>query len=166
MSSLLPSIVALGPIALAALWLATRRTPAADLAAARESASISLAVATAVQAAHFGEEWATGFHQRFPALFGLEPMPVAAFVTFNVAWIVIWTLSIPLLRGARTAAFVAAWFLALAGMLNGVAHPLLAVMSGGYFPGLVTSPLIGLACIGLWRRLRGATSAAASDRRD
>ena len=41
-------------------------------------------------------------------------------------------------------AALAAWFLAIAGMFNGIAHPLLALASGGYFPGLVSSPFIAV----------------------
>ena len=52
---------------------------------------------------------------------------------------------------------IAAWFLAIAGMFNGIAHPLLAVAAGGYFPGLASSPFIGAASVWLWFRLRSAT---------
>jgi hypothetical protein len=114
---------------------------------------------TALQSGHFVEEWATGFHARFPALFGLEPMPLSIFVVFNLTWIVIWIVSIPMLRSARRAAFFTAWFLAIAGALNGLAHPLMSAAVAGYFPGLITSPFIGLAGVCLWRRLRNATLA-------
>ena len=40
---------------------------------------------------------------------------------------------------------------------DGIAHPLLAIAAGGYFPGLVGSPFIGGANYWLWRRLREAT---------
>jgi hypothetical protein len=47
------------------------------------------------------------------------------------------------------------WFLGIACALNGLAHPLLALRSGGYFPGLITSPLVGVAgVLLLWRTLR------------
>lgn len=85
-------------------------------------------------------------------------MPLSFFVCFNLAWIAIWITSVRLLRRGRRAAFFAAWFLAIAGVLNGVAHPLMALASGGYFPGLITSPIIGIAGVILWRRLRGATA--------
>ena len=84
-------------------------------------------------------------------------MPLAVFVAFNLAWIVYWIASIPLLRVARKAAFFAAWFLGIAGILNGIAHPLMAAASGGYFPGLISSPFIGIAGAFLFRRLRDAT---------
>ena len=162
MSSLLPSIFVLGIVAFVALQLARRRLSPAERTRERAAASNALALATVIQGGHFAEEWATGFAVRFPALFDLDPMPLSFFVVFNLSWIVLWIASIPLLRSARKPAFFAAWFLAIAGMLNGLAHPLMAVASGGYFPGLVSSPFIGLAGIYLWRRLRSATHYLAS----
>lgn len=158
MLSLVPSIVVLGLAAFVALQLTLRRPSSTEFIVARGAASQALALATAIQSGHFAEEWATGFHIRFPALFGLEPMPLTFFVTFNLAWIVIWIVSVPLLRSALKPAFFASWFLAIAGILNGVAHPLMAVVSGGYFPGLISSPFVGLVSIYLWYRLRSATS--------
>ena len=162
MLSLVPSIVVLGLVAFAALQLALRRPSSAEFTIERGVASQVFALATAIQSGHFAEEWATDFHARFPVLFGLEPMPLSIFVAFNLTWIVIWIASVPLLRSARKMAFFAAWFLAIAGILNGIAHPLMAVASGGYFPGLISSPFVGLASIFLMYRLLGATS---SDRR-
>lgn len=159
MLSLLPSIVVLGLAALAALLLALSRPPPPDKLAGRHAAAHTLALAVGLQSVHFAEETATGFHERFPALFGLPGMPLSIFVVFNLAWLGIWVASVPGLRSGRTSAFFAAWFLAIAGMLNGVAHPLLAVAVGGYFPGLVTSPFIGGASVWLWLRLRRATRA-------
>jgi hypothetical protein len=158
MMSLIPSIAALGLAAFAAVHLTRRYPSPIERTMERATASRALALATAIQGGHFAEEWATGFHVRFPALFGLEPMPLPLFVAFNLTWIAIWIASVPLLRSARKFAFFAAWFLAIAGMLNGVAHPLMAAASGGYFPGLISSPFIGLASVYLWRRLHGATS--------
>lgn len=103
------------------------------------------------------EEAATGLHERLPALLGLPAMSFSAFLVFNLSWIAIWIASVPGLRAGRAPAFFAAWFLAIAGMFNGIGHPLLAVAAGGYFPGLLTSPLIGGASVWLWLRLQGAT---------
>jgi formate hydrogenlyase subunit 3/multisubunit Na+/H+ antiporter MnhD subunit len=158
MLSILPSVVVLGLVAIVAVWLAQRRSSPDEAAKERDAASTVLGVATAIQSVHFAEEWATGFHARFPALLGLDPMPLAFFVTFNLAWIVVWIVSTPLLRRGRKPAFFAAWFLAIAGVLNGVAHPMMAIASGGYFPGLITSPVIGLAGVLVWQRLKNATS--------
>lgn len=102
---------------------------------------------------HFAEELTTGFHEQFPALFGLPPMPLDLFVAANLVWLGIWSVSIAWIRRAHPVPLFAAWFLAVAGCANGVVHPLLALAAGGYFPGLFTSPFIGLAGFWLWRRL-------------
>jgi hypothetical protein len=123
----------------------------------RLAAARALAVATVVQGLHFAEEASTGFHERLGALLGLPGMSFSFFVVFNLAWLGIWVASVPGLRSARAAAFFAAWFLAIAGMFNGIAHPLLALAAGDYFPGLVSSPFIAGASAWLWLRLRAAT---------
>lgn len=158
MWSVVPSVVVLGTVAIVAVRLAQRRLSPAEAAAERVAASTVLGIATAIQGAHFAEEWVTGFNIRFPALLGLDPMPLSFFVPFNLAWLAVWIVSVPFLRRGRRGAFFAAWFIAIAGVLNGVAHPMMALASGGYFPGLITSPFIGVAGVILWQRLRAATS--------
>jgi hypothetical protein len=153
---MLPSAVILGAVAVVALVL-TRARPLAAHAMARGDAARSLALAVCAQGAHFAEEAATGFHRQFPALLGQPAMPLAVFLVFNLGWLAIWTASVPGLRSGRSGAVFAAWFLAIAGLFNGIAHPLLAVAAGGYFPGLVTSPVIGVAGAVLWIRLDRAT---------
>jgi len=157
MLTVLPSVVVLGLVAVAAACLAQNRSSPVEAVTERMAASTFVGVATAIQGTHFAEEWATGFHVQFPALIGLDPMPLSFFVTFNLVWLAIWIVSIPFLRVGRKAAFFAAWFLAIAGMLNGIAHPMMAISSGGYFPGLITSPIIGIAGVLLWQRLQTAT---------
>lgn len=155
-SSLLPSIAVLGTAALAAAFVSLKRPLAANPAAIGE-ASRTLALATGVQAVHFLEEAFTGLHAGLPALIGAPPIPLPLFVGFNVAWLVAWTASVPGLRARRAAALFAAWFLAIAGVVNGIAHPLLAVASGGYFSGLISAPVVGAICVWLGIRLRRAT---------
>jgi len=82
----------------------------------------------------------------------------SVFVVCNAAWLVIWIAAIFGLRSARPAAFFAAWFLAVAGMVNGLAHPLSAVATGGYFPGMGSSTLVAVVCGCLWYRLHQATA--------
>jgi hypothetical protein len=157
MLNLLPSAIALGLAALAAVFLAQRRRSPPENAAERVAAARALALAVGVQGLHFAEEAATGFDERFPALFDLPGMPRFFFVVFNLTWLGIWVASVPGLRSARAGAFFAAWFLAIAGMFNGIAHPLMAIAAGGYFPGLLSSPLIAGASVWLWLRLLEAT---------
>ncbi len=157
MLSVLPSIFVLGLAALAALSLALSRRSPPENVAERLAAARALALAVGLQSIHFTEEATTGFHERLGALLALPGIPLSVFLVFNLAWLGIWVASVPELRSARAAAFFAAWFLAIAGMINGIAHPLLAVAAAGYFPGLVSSPFIGAASVWLWLRLRRAT---------
>lgn len=153
---MLPSVVILSALAVVAL-VRTRARPISEDEVARRNAARSLALAVVAQGAHFGEEAATGLHQQLPALLGQSAMPFSIFFLFNVTWLAIWAVSIPGLSSGRSVALFAAWFLAIAGLFNGIAHPLLALVSGGYFPGLFTSPLIGAAGALLWVQLYRAT---------
>jgi hypothetical protein len=161
MLSVLPSIFVLGLAALAALLLVLNRWSPPERTRARSAASRALALSVGIQGVHFVEEAATGFHERLGSLLGLPGIPLSVFVIFNLMWIGLWIASIPGLRSGRAVAFFAAWFLAIAGMVNGIAHPLMAVAAGRYFPGLVSSPLIGVASFWLWLQLRRATQARA-----
>jgi hypothetical protein len=154
---MLVSAIVLGLAALAAAALAYNRSSPPDRQAERDGAALALAAATAVQAVHFAEEAATGFHERLPGLFGLAAIPFSVFLAFNLAWLGIWGASIPGLRSGRRLAFFAAWFLSIAGIFNGIAHPLLALAADTYFPGLATSTFIAAASVWLWLRLRAAT---------
>jgi uncharacterized membrane protein YhdT len=110
-------------------------------------------VAVLLQAIHFIEEFTTEFHERFPELLGLAPWSVQFFVSFNLVWLAIWILSAWALGERRRAAFFPLWFLAIGCTANGVAHPLLSMRTGAYFPGLVTSWLVGVIGVLLLRRL-------------
>ena len=157
MVSILPSVVVLGITAAAALYLALTNKSVDGRDEERSSAARALMIATGIQAAHFAEEALTGFPERLGALLGLPAMPFSWFIAFNVFLLAAWLASIPGIRLAKTAAYFAAWFLAIAGIINGLAHPLLAVASGGYFPGLATAPIICGAAIWLGSWLRQAT---------
>jgi len=150
---LVPPAIALSLIAVAAAVMTARsaRSPAKPLRL--RAAAHALAVAAGVQAVHFVEELTTGFHEQFPALFGLPAMPPSLFIAANLVWLVFWGASVVWIRTANPVPLFAAWFLAIAGCANGIVHPLLSVLTGGYFPGLFTSPFIGLAGIWLARRL-------------
>jgi hypothetical protein len=110
-------------------------------------------IAILFQAAHFAEELATGFHERFPELLGLTPWSHLFFVSFNLFWLAIWTLSILGLVARRQVALFPLWFLGIGSVVNGLAHPSFAALTGAYFPGLVTSPVIGVVGVLLLRHL-------------
>lgn len=160
LNSILPSALFLGTFALVALYLGVSRGwDEADGGRTRTAVHAAVA-AVGAQAAHFAEEFLTGFHERFPALFGLAPMPTESFVTFNVAWLVIWSLSAWGLSSLRRPSLFPLWFLGIACIGNGVAHPAFAILVGGYFPGLVTSPLVAALGALLVRRLLRMTRTA------
>jgi Protein of unknown function with HXXEE motif len=151
--------------ALAAVWLTVCRRPLTAGEGRRSGPSTIFALLVGLQACHFVEEYATGFHDRFPPVLGLAPWPAEFFLAFNVAWLVAWSVALVGMRAGYRVAFFPAWFLALAGMVNGLAHPLLALQARAYFPGLLTSPLVGLAGLVLWNRLMAATESEDMRRR-
>lgn len=160
--SLIPSLVALGTAALVAVALSLIRSLPAGNSAGSLAAARALQIAVIIQSLHFAEEALTGFHVKLGALFGLPAMSLSFFLVFNLCWIAIWVASIGGVRSGHRAAFFAAWFLAIAGIINGVAHPLLAIESASYFPGLVTSPAIAGASAWLWLMLLRATTGRTS----
>ena len=146
--SILAGSVGLDIAAVAALVLTLRRTPRAA-----PPDFVWLGWTTlALQSVHFGEELLTGFERRFPVLLGLRPWPESFFVSFNLVWIVIWVAAL-LTVGRLRAALFPLWFLAIASVANGIAHPLGSLAVRGYFPGLVTAPLLGVAGVFLFSRL-------------
>ena len=107
----------------------------------------------ACQCLHFGEEYVTGLYNYFPPLPGGMRLTAGLFAGFNLFWIGIWLLSAWGIRHNLRIAWLPAWFFGLAMCLNGVAHPLLAIRAGGYFPGLITSPVVGIAGFLVTRKL-------------
>ena len=144
--------------AIAALFLTMFRVPSSSRASAPHVPPMGFVVGILIQVLHFTEEYTTGFFSRFPSVLGLSPWSRAFFVTFNLCWIAIWLCSAVGLRAGYRAAFFPAWFFAIAAMTNGVAHPLLSIRTGGYFPGLLTSPPLGIIGVWLWRRLVASTA--------
>lgn len=160
--SLLPGTAILGIAGVIALLLTLTRGWADESRKHIRGAVQIAVVAVLFQAAHFAEELLTGFHERLPALFGLPPMSLRFFVSFNLAWLVIWSLCAWGVAARCRAALFPLWFLGIACIANGVAHPSLSVLAGGYFPGLVTSPVVGVVGGVLLRRLLLVTHAVNS----
>jgi hypothetical protein len=150
--SILAGSVGLDIAAVAALVLTVRRTPRAAPPDFVRLGWITLVM----QSLHFIEELLTGFERRFPVLLGLGPWPESFFVSFNLGWILIWAAALLTVGRLRVALFPL-WFLAIAAIANGIAHPLGSVAVRGYFPGLVTAPFLGLAGVLLFTRLMAFT---------
>lgn len=159
--SFLQGTIPLDVLLLTALYLTlTRASGLSDPRVRRRMIGL-FAAAIAIQCAHFAEEWATGFNVRFPELVGLYPWSQTLWASFNFVWIAIWCLSLLGLTAGWRAALFPVWFLALACAVNGVAHPLLALAAGGYFPGLWTSPIAGIMGLVLLPRLARFTASDA-----
>jgi hypothetical protein len=138
--------------AFVALLLTALRKPVDD-AAARERAVRLFLIGLAAQSLHFMEEFVTRFQDRFPALLSLPAWSNNFYVIFNLLWMCVWILSaVAWQKGSRLAFFPVSFF-ALASIANGIGHPVLAVLVHGYFPGLVTSPVVGIIGVLLFVRL-------------
>ena len=98
-------------------------------------------IAVGVQCFHFLEEFLTGFQVELPQFFGYA-WSDQQFVALNLCWLGLFTLNgVGVYSGARWS-YLLVFFLAIVGgIANGIGHPLLSLMRGGYFPGLYTSPL-------------------------
>jgi hypothetical protein len=155
--SILLGTAGLSAAALVALLLTILRRPVAGDPAGRERTARLFLIGLAAQCLHFMEEFLTRFPDRFPELLGLSPWSEDFFVVFNLIWLSVWILStIGLQRGYRFALFPI-WFFAIASMANGISHPALSLMVHGYFPGLITSPVVGVLGVLLWLSLRVLT---------
>lgn len=116
-------------------------------------------VAVAMQMLHFAEEYATGFYEQFPVLFGGAPYAPSTFVIFNMCAYFAFVLgAIMLYQKVREPMLIPLFFITYGVIGNAVTHVIFAIMVGGYFPGLYTSLLYWvLAPIllrGLWRGTR------------
>lgn len=109
-------------------------------------------LAMAWQFLHFLEEYLTNFVKELPALFGLPPYPVDAWITFNmIAYSVFILGGIILFRKIKALLIIPIFFIITGVMLNAVGHLILALLSGGYFSGLYTA-LFYLALIPFFTR--------------
>lgn len=153
LESMLIGTAGLAFAAFVAFYLAFARSAADAEPAARDRLVRLVALAVLVQGAHFAEELATGFERRFPELLGLAAWTTRFFVGFNLFWLAVWAVAVFGVRAGVDAAYFPIWFLGIGMAMNGLVHPMLALMAGGYFPGLVSSPFAGALGVVLLRRL-------------
>ena len=140
-----------------ALLLTILRRPVDSDLAGRERTARLFLMGLAAQCLHFMEEFVTRFQDRFPALLGLPAWSENFFVVFNLIWLSVWILAAIGLQRGHWFALFPIWFFAIAAIANGIAHPVLAVVARGYFPGLITSPIVGVLGVLLWLRLQALT---------
>lgn len=107
-----------------------------------------------VQAAHSAEEYATGLYEVFaPARLASSLVSddlATGFVVLNASLVAfgLWCYAVPV-RSGRAGGRGWAWAWVLLELGNGIGHPLLALSRGGYFPGVVTAPLLLLVAVWL-----------------
>lgn len=110
-------------------------------------------IGVAVQCFHFLEEFLTGFQLKFPLLFGYQ-WSDELFAAFNIVWIALFVLNGAWLQtGGRLSYFLVYFYAIVGGIANGIAHPLLSINYGGYFPGLITSPFALIIGVLLLKKL-------------
>jgi len=160
MTGLAPSALLLGMLAAIAAAFAVRRTWVNGTVADMQMATYWTLALIVLQATHFTEELSTGFHTLFPALFGRPDIPLPAFVLINLILIVLWLACLGGIAARKRRVLFPFWFLCIAGIANMIAHPAFAVVSGGYFPGLWTSPILGIVAIMTCRKLLHLTEPA------
>ncbi len=150
----------LSTAAVVALLLTILRGPLAPDPVNRDQAVQLFLIGLAVQCLHFAEEFISRFQSRFPLLLGLQGWSDNFFVIFNLIWLSIWIPSvIGLRRGYRFSLFPV-WFFGITSIANGVAHPMLALIAHGYFPGLISSPAVGVLGVLLCIKLTALTKSS------
>ncbi|MEN8721311.1 MAG: hypothetical protein ABF335_00335 [Alphaproteobacteria bacterium] len=94
------------------------------------------------QFVHLYEKWVTGFAEVFPRSLGYEPSSLPNYMVLTLANLIVVSSGLYFLRKGTRIGTYAAWFLAMIGFVNGIAHPLLAIIfadDGWYYPGLYTA---------------------------
>lgn len=110
-------------------------------------------IAVCLQCFHFLEEFVTGFQTEFPRLFGYV-WSDQQFASFNLAWLALLIVNgVGVYFETRLSYLLVYFFAMVGGIANGVAHPLLSLTTGGYFPGLFTSPFVLIVGLALLSRL-------------
>jgi hypothetical protein len=110
------------------------------------------------QVLHFGEELLTELYVAFPTSFGYPAAALSVFVWANIAALVVWVVALLAVRQGIVIAVLPLWFLGFAELLNLFLHPYLALKTGGYYPGVVTAPIVGVLGIMTIRELARVTA--------
>jgi len=80
--------------------------------------------------------------------------------------LVVWIAALTALRQGSVIALLPLWFLGFAELLNLFLHPYLALRTGGYYPGVVTAPLVGVLGIMTIRELARVTAKERTPQRE
>lgn len=106
-------------------------------------------IAVFVFVGHAAEEFLTGFQQDLPALFGRAPWSDQRFIIFNGLWALVFAAAAFTVTAVRPLpVLIILFFAVVGGVGNGVAHLLLVLQRGAYFPGAWTAPVC--LVMGIW----------------
>jgi hypothetical protein len=114
---------------------------------------VAFALLLVAQAAHSFEEYVARLYDVFPParlVSGIFSDDLATgFIIANLLLISVglWCWAIPVTRRWPSATALS-WFWAVLEIVNGAVHSILAIARGGYFPGVLTAPL--LIASGAW----------------
>ncbi len=98
--------------------------------------------ALGIQFLHFTEEYLTGFNHKFPALFDAPEYPIELFVSFNMFAYFLFILgAIFIYKKIKPLMMIPLFFIIYGIVGNAIAHVIFALVSEGYFPGLITALL-------------------------
>ncbi|MDH4351416.1 MAG: HXXEE domain-containing protein [Gemmatimonadota bacterium] len=157
-SSLTPTMVALAaPAAAAVILTALRPRLRPDVRGSRRLLLV-VGLTIAAQVLHFVEELRTELYVAFPTTFGFPAAQLSVFVWANTTALVVWAAALIAVRQGIVLALLPLWFLGFCALLNLVLHPYLALTTGGYYPGVVTAPLVGVLGIMTIRELARVTA--------
>ena len=138
-SSLIPTMAALAvPAAAAVILTALRPRLVPDV---RRSRRLLLVVGLTIcaQVLHVAEELLTELYVEFPTTFGFPAAQQSVFVWANITALLVWVAALIAVRQGVVIALLPLWFLGFAELLNLFLHPYLALKTGGYYSGVVTS---------------------------
>jgi len=97
-------------------------------------------LALGIQFIHFTEEYLTDFTSEIPKLFDQEPYPMDYWIVFNmIAYFVFILGGIILFKRKKEFMIIPLFFILVGVVFNSIAHILLSIYAGGYFPGLYTA---------------------------
>ena len=125
----------------------------------RPGVRLPFAVGILVMVAHVAEEYAGGLPSALPALFDQPGWTGERYLLFNGVWGVLFLIAFATLHPSRTLpTFLVLFFAIVAGVANGVVHAGVALLQGGYFPGLWTAPLCFVTGVWVLRSLYGRSA--------
>ena len=145
-------------VAVVALVLTVVRRPVRNSPEAVDGIIRLYLIGIAFQCLHFTEEYVTHFYVRTPEFLGFVAWSGEFFVILNLSWIALWLFAAVGGKREMRAAYFPLRFFAVGMVGNAIWHPLLSLASGGYFPGLFTSPFAGIIGVMLLSRLSRLTA--------